>query len=137
MEPIDCPYCGGKATFRDTRLIYGRSYGMGYICENYPKCDAYVGAHRKDDKPLGTPANAKLRKWRNKAHATFDPLWSAHKGLRVFSSRQKAYKNLAAYLKIPESKCHIAMFDATQCHKVTIFAKVVRKEVLNGGKDNT
>ena len=47
---IRCPYCGAKATLRPSTAVYGERAKEGsylYICDRYPKCDAYVGAHQK------------------------------------------------------------------------------------------
>lgn len=32
-----CPDCGGKAELKDSAIIYGKSYGLVYVCENYPE----------------------------------------------------------------------------------------------------
>jgi len=42
-----CPYCKGETKYVDSSLVYGRSYGMMYLCE---PCDAYVGVHHKTSK---------------------------------------------------------------------------------------
>ncbi|MBL0255764.1 MAG: hypothetical protein IPQ27_12795, partial [Chitinophagaceae bacterium] len=41
-----CPYCGNKTEYIDSSFIYGKSYGMIYICKPY---DAYVGVHKGTD----------------------------------------------------------------------------------------
>ena len=46
MRNVYCPYCGQQAEYVDSKVIYGRSYGMAYLCRN---CDAYVGVHRGTD----------------------------------------------------------------------------------------
>lgn len=61
MRNVYCPYCGRQAEYVDSKVIYGRSYGMAYLCRN---CDAYVGVHRGTDEPLGRLADASLRKWK-------------------------------------------------------------------------
>lgn len=115
MPDVKCPYCGGKAVLRDSAIIYhGKSYGNAWICENYPRCDAYVGCHKRGDAPLGRLANAELRKAKKLAHWAFDPLWRRH-GQRA---RSVAYKWLAKALGIPESECHIEMFDVAMCERV-------------------
>lgn len=38
-----CPYCGKPTEFVDSSVIYGRSYGMIYLCRD---CRAYVGVHK-------------------------------------------------------------------------------------------
>ena len=55
MRNVYCPYCGRQAEYVDSKVIYGRSYGMAYLCRN---CDAYVGVHRGTDEPLGRLADA-------------------------------------------------------------------------------
>ena len=73
---VYCPYCGKEAELIDSSVIYGRSYGMAYICFD---CDAYVGTHKGTEKPLGRLANAELRKWKMRAHDAFDPIWKSRK----------------------------------------------------------
>ena len=107
---VYCPYCGKEAELIDSSVIYGRSYGMAYICFD---CDAYVGTHKGTEKPLGRLANAELRKWKMRAHDAFDPIWKSRK-----MSRKKAYSWLAEKLKLPEEKTHIGMFDIGMCKKV-------------------
>ena len=72
MRKVYCDYCGRQAEYVDSKVIYGKSYGMMYLCRN---CMAYVGVHKGTDKPLGRLANAELRYWKKRAHAVFDPLW--------------------------------------------------------------
>lgn len=45
-----CPYCGRPTEFVDSSVIYGRSYGMIYLCRD---CRAYVGVHKGTDQALG------------------------------------------------------------------------------------
>ena len=55
-KPVDypvCPYCGAVSILTDSKVVYGKSYGMIYLCRNYPKCDAYVGVHKRTNEPLG------------------------------------------------------------------------------------
>jgi len=109
---IICDYCGDKATYEDSSVIYGRSYGMVYIC----KCVegwAYVGVHKGTNKPLGRLADKTLREMKKKAHSVFDPMWKSG-GL----SRKQAYSWLADKLSIKGKDCHIGMFDCAQCTKV-------------------
>jgi len=102
-----CPYCGEKVEFTDSKVIYGKSYGMIYLCV---PCDAYVGAHRDTNRPLGTLANKGLREWRKKAHAAFDPLWTENR-----MSRTCAYRHMRNCMKLSNRDAHIAMFDIEQC----------------------
>lgn len=109
---VSCPYCGQQAEYVDSAEIYGRSYGMVYLCR---PCDAYVGVHEGTDQPLGRLANRELRRWRNRAHAMFDPLWQRGRFRR---RRNDAYAWLAEKMGLPKEETHIAMFDIPQCKQV-------------------
>ena len=107
----NCPYCGGSVSLVSSSKVYrGRDFGLMYLCDNYPSCDAYVGVHKGTNRPLGTLANAELREWRKKAHAAFDPL---HKSGRM--SRKQAYKLMQHLMDIDDKEAHIANFDVDQC----------------------
>lgn len=109
---VICDYCGTVADFVDSSAVYGRSYGMIYLC---PKCGAYVGVHKGTDKPLGRFADEDLRRWKKSAHAAFDPLWQ----IGEFRGRRKAaYRLLSEQMGLPEEKTHIGMFDVAQCKQV-------------------
>jgi ssDNA-binding Zn-finger/Zn-ribbon topoisomerase 1 len=111
MKKIICPYCGSYADFKDSAVVYyGKSFGMMYICSNYPVCDAYVGVHNGTDNPLGRLANAELRKWKKRAHEVFDELWKSKR-----YPRSKAYKMASDMLGIPVSETHIGMFNVQDC----------------------
>jgi hypothetical protein len=98
-----------------------------------PADEAYVGTHEATGEPLGTLANAYLRRLRNQVHRAFDPLWmdaarrdaTSTKNLRlkkpkplnyfIPQHRQAAYAALAAAMQLSVEECHIGMFDAKQC----------------------
>ena len=109
---MNCPYCNKKAKWGENKEIYGRNYGKSYMCYYCKDCNAYVGCHNNTRKPLGTMANAELRKWRMLAHAHFDPVW---KGGQV--SRKEAYKLIG--------NIHIGESSIEQC-------KEIIKKVNNG-----
>ena len=111
-QEVYCPYCGNKAEYVDSAEIYGKSYGMVYLCR---PCDAYVGVHDGTDIPLGRLANRDLRRWRNRAHAAFDPLWQQGRYRR---RRNDAYAWLAGKMGLTKEETHIAMFDVEQCKQV-------------------
>lgn len=113
-----CPYCGADIELKDSSVIYGRSYGLVYVCSNYPNCDAYVGTHKGTTHPLGSMANAELRKWRKEAHMYFDTIWKCWKEEGVKQARSKAYKWLAEALGTPDKEVHIAWMGVTECQKV-------------------
>lgn len=127
-----CPYCNGKTAFVDSAVIYGRSYGMIYLCG---KCDAYCGVHKGTDKALGRLANAELRHWKKEAHKYFDQLW---KGGEM--SRDEAYKELSTHLSILPIYTHIGMFSVETCKEVVDWSKKLlndfRRLDLDFGIDN-
>lgn len=111
MKEVFCDYCGRRAEYVDSKVVYGKSYGMIYLCRH---CMAYVGVHKGTDKPLGRLANAELRYWKKEAHAVFDPLW---KYGRFKHHRNAAYGWLAQKMGLPIEKTHIGMFDASECRR--------------------
>lgn len=127
FKPPVCEYCGATAVLRDSAVLYkGTSYGPAWICENYPECDAYVGAHEDGNKPLGRLANAELRGWKQKAHAAFDPLWKDGP-----LSRTEAYNWMADILGLTKEQAHIGELDLGMC-KGLIAAVDARKATEQG-----
>lgn len=109
-----CPYCGSDVNYTDSSVVYnGVSYGMIYLCSQYPKCDAYVGCHKGTATPLGRLANSELRYWKKEAHKKFDWLW---KGGGM--TRTGAYKLLQQRMNLTEEEAHIGKFDVEQCKRV-------------------
>lgn len=120
MREVFCDYCGRRAEYVDSKVVYGKSYGKIYLCR---QCMAYVGVHKGTDKPLGRLANAELRYWKKAAHAVFDPLWQRgpYKGYR-----NAAYAWLAEKMSLPLEKTHIGMFDVGQCRQAI---SIINKEM--------
>ena len=117
---VVCPYCGKNAKLVDSKEVYGKSYGMIWLCK---PCDAYVGCHKnsKQHKPKGRLANKELRSWRMKAHDAFDPLWQRKMRKEKCSksvARKAGYKWLAGELGIPYEECHISWLTIEQCQMV-------------------
>lgn len=109
---VFCDYCGRRAEYVDSKVVYGKSYGMIYLCRS---CMAYVGVHKGTNKPLGRLANAELRHWKKRAHAAFDPVWQ----YGIFRHRRNdAYAWLAQKMHLPVEQTHIGMFDVAQCRQV-------------------
>lgn len=124
-----CPYCGKPTEFVDSSVIYGRSYGMIYLCRD---CRAYVGVHKGTDQALGRLANAELREAKKEAHFYFDQIaktnlinkiWKKH--IPNTSNRSKAYLWLSSQLGIPHEVCHIGMFDVDNCKRVIELCKPI------------
>ena len=112
-QTMNCPYCGSNVSLASSTIVYnGRDFGLIYLCDSYPICDAYVGVHRGTNQPLGRLANAELRTWKKKAHAAFDPLW---KSKSAKMSRKQAYQLMQKLLNMSEEEAHIGKFDVEQC----------------------
>lgn len=81
QKPIKCPYCHANASLRPASVVYGlnrRSQGKFlYLCDRWPACDAYVSAHDKTHRPMGTLANGDLRHKRILAHRALEQSASA------------------------------------------------------------
>jgi hypothetical protein len=117
-----CPYCDKETECVDSSVIYGKSYGLIWLCE---PCKAFVGVHRGTHRALGRLADDTLRTWKKNAHACFDQLWQRKikKGFTKQVARDKAYKWLSSEMKIPKEYTHIGMFDEEQCRKVIELCK--------------
>lgn len=119
-----CPYCGSGVSYTTEYEIYSRTFKDRKVvkCNNYPKCDSYVGCH-EDGRPLGRLANRKLRKAKKQCHALFDRLWMpiAHiEGVQRFT-RKEAYAWLSEKMELHPEYTHIGMFDLEQCEKAINF----------------
>ena len=115
--PTICRYCGGVIRLVPARMIYGLStdrLGLTseniYLCQN---CNARVGCHKGTNRPLGNVANEVLRLKRRETHKVFDAFWQGN-GM----SRTKAYKWLAAQMRLSEKDAHIGGFEMDQCQQV-------------------
>lgn len=115
-----CPYCSQPAEYVDSAVIYGKSYGMIYLCR---PCDAYVGCHKKSDKALGRLANRTLRGAKKQAHFYFDKIWKD--GLM---ERTEAYSWLSENMGVIRDLTHIGMFNEEQCAKVVELSRQFLKD---------
>ena len=120
MSNPSCPYCQRSSEQVDGTEIYGSRPDLAgrtfYLCR---PCEAWVGTHRGTTTPLGTLANADLRRARSEAHAAFDPLWKgAEAGPARFPNRTAAYAWLAEAAGLSRERCHIAMMDLETCRRV-------------------
>lgn len=117
-----CSYCGGNAEFAghgDYLYPYRKDFGPVWACPSCPS--TYVGCHPNSILPLGRLADDQLRKAKQAAHQSFDPLWKgkiAIEGCRPHKARKLGYAWLAAQLGIHVDACHIGWFDEAQCARV-------------------
>ena len=112
-----CPYCGGLSEYVDSTVIYGRSYGMIYLCK---PCDAYCGVHKGTNIALGRLANRQLRELKKQAHLYFDALWQPP---TAKMTRKEAYRWLRDKLGTAKNETHIGMFTEQQCRDTVEFSK--------------
>ena len=128
---MSAPHCCGKPTrLTNGREIYPHLPRLAskpiYTCD---QCGARVGCHPGTTDPLGTPANAELRRARMELHnRMIDPLWQtadrsggyqpedekARRRIRR-SARTRVYEFLADRMGITRDECHTGMFDMEQC----------------------
>ena len=106
--------CGSPAVLRSAEGLCRthRPGAMAYVCSRYPACDSYVGTHKKDRSPLGTPANKSLRHKRILAHRSLDAVQH-----RFQMQKWEAYVWLQAKLGLSESETHIGMFSEYMCDR--------------------
>lgn len=124
-DTIRCPYCGSQATLHPADYVYGKSAIPGnllYVCDRYPACDAYVGAHQKTKLPMGSLANGDLRHKRIEAHRSFNWLWTS--GLMT---KSQAYRWMQAKLGLSDSQAHIAKFSAYMCDQLICICRDVQR----------
>lgn len=114
-EPV-CPFCASVATLAYGIDVFPHRPDLAekpfWVC--WP-CDARVGCHPNTKEPLGTLANAALRRLRSEVHELLDRRWlSAHPRNRQ-ARRGDTYAWLAKQLGLSEPECHVGMFDAERC----------------------
>jgi hypothetical protein len=117
-----CPYCNLNAVWVENKEIYGRNYGKSYMIWLCRLCEAYVGCHKNTKKPLGTMANASLRKMRIHIHSLIDPIWKSG-----IMSRKDLYKKLSDYMG---KEFHVGECNENDCKKIEAY---IHKEFINEG----
>jgi len=112
---IKCGECGAPMELRYTNKFKfkdGKPRPF-WGCSRFPECKGTHGAH-PDGTPLGIPANAETKKWRRKAHESFDQ-WTEDCGL----TRPQAYIKLAEHFNVGE--IHIGEMGIEACKHVIRF----------------
>lgn len=122
LSGLICPYCSRNTDLIDSKYIYGRSYGMIYICK---PCNAFVNINSRTGRALGRIANKKLRELRKLAHIYFDRIYPTKK----IKNRKSAYFFLSDKMGIDIKYCHIGMFNEKQCKQVIN----ISKKLIKGG----
>ena len=124
-EEVYCPYCKQKTVLVDSSEIYGKSYGLIYLCK---RCKSYVGVHKGTTKPLGTPASKKLRELRKQTHSYLDELWLNKPKSKRNLERKRVYSWLSEKMNIPIEKTHVGMFTESQCIEAI---EILREELIS------
>lgn len=97
----------GREVYPHRRDLYGRKV---WVCK---PCGSMVGCHTGSIKPLGTLANAELRKKRTATHKALDPFWQS--GLM---SRDAVYAWVASALGLSREDAHVGRFTLEQCDRL-------------------
>ena len=110
-----CPYCGAHAYMRPASVVHGEKARDEYlyVCSRYPKCDAYVTAHRRTCQPMGVLADSSLRRKRMLAHRAFDQLWRGG-----VMQKWQAYIWMQAKFGLNHDQAHIANFSEYMCDEL-------------------
>lgn len=125
---IICPYCGEVAVLRNASVLRGRSFGMAWVCKDYPKCDSYIGCRKGTTTPIGRMADKKTRIARKKAHVAFDPLWKSGGMLRG-----TAYRLLGSHLGLSGKQTHIGLFGVVLCGETVKFVELYNRKKRKDG----
>lgn len=102
-----CNYCSSTASLRQFSAPDTRASRLAYICDG--GCDAHVGFHKGDRMPLGTLADAPLRRYRQ---SNLQLLKSYEETNKI--SRKAAYELVAAEMKMALHQVKIARLDYRQ-----------------------
>jgi hypothetical protein len=123
-----CPYCNCSTELVLGDLIYPHKVLLiprpKYLDKWYYRCvenlDHYVGTYSDNKTSLGRLADNELRKWKNKGHNIFDPLWRDKK---IFKSQKEAYKWLSKKMELSIEHTHFGMFTIEQCQQAINFCE--------------
>jgi zinc-finger-containing domain len=82
MEPntitiYPCIECGETPSRVTGRDIYPHLPDLHSLTFWLCVCGAYVGSHKRDGSPLGSPAGRRTKDARIRAHKWFDPIWQS------------------------------------------------------------
>ena len=114
---IKCPYCNSPAVLRPASAVFGRNVKSKgsylYVCSHWPKCDAYVSAHKNNLRPMGTLANGELRHKRIIAHRALEAYRT-----KTRMSKWGIYLWMQGKLRLDARHTHIAMFTEEQCDQL-------------------
>lgn len=115
-----CPYCDIEAEWVENKTFYGRNFGKSFMAWWCRKCGARVGCHQNTKQPLGTMANASLRKMRQHVHGIIDPLWQSGK-----ITRKEIYRKLSEEMS---REVHVGESNNEQCKEIIRIVQIMLNE---------
>ena len=129
---IRCPYCNSPAILRPAGTVYGRNVKTKgshlYVCSHWPECDAYVAAHKSDNRPMGTLANGDLRHKRILAHKAMEEYRAKPR-----MDKWGLYLWLQGKLNLDSRHAHVGMFTEEQCDRVMFECKKALENLSGEG----
>lgn len=140
FDPPSCGMCASQSRLTDGSEIYPHRPDLH--AKHFYKCDgcgAYCGCHGNTTEPVGTPADAALRKARMILHnELLDPLWMEADRSGVYApeddkarsiirkaARGRVYRYLAEKLGLTFGETHTGHFDLETCRKAWLALKGV------------
>ena len=134
-SPAICAHCGSECRLTDGKEIYPHRSDLHML--RFWKCDpcaAYVGCHKADDgtKPLGTAADAELRRLRQQVHGVVDPLWqNAKQRGRARQAVYKALTNIGHHLGFVDigTSFHSSHLSVSQAHSFLLAKQQIVNQV--------
>lgn len=122
-----CPYCKAKTKLVSEEVIFGRLYGtnkMFVCCNNYPKCNSYVGTDNHHV-AKGRLAGHNLRK--KKKRLTDIIYRITH---NKYETKDELYNQIAEYLGIPRQYVSPDLFNIDTCEQAYTFCGTILSEHL-------
>lgn len=141
MKAAICAHCGSECRLTNGKEIYPhRSDLHALFFWKCDPCSAYVGCHKagmsdnnpEGKKPLGTAADAELRRLRQQVHSTVDPIWqnAKHRG-RARQAVYKALTNIGHRLGFVDigTSFHSSHLSVSQAHSFLLAREQIVKQL--------
>jgi len=113
-KDLKCHDCGCGAKLINSKEVYGASYGLMWVCQNFPKCNNRVGCKKGTTTPIGELAGEDLRNLRKKIYEIIDTLFRTKK-----QNINQLYDEIG--IKFGLFPFRIGDLTVEQCHKVLEF----------------
>jgi hypothetical protein len=164
-KPGDCAHCRRLTVPVSGLLVHPHRKDLQrrkfFRCK---PCGAHVGTHKDTGKPLGTCANAELRRARGFVHRTLDPIWQKQapdfytanpliamevvgttdrnfltspraRKLLAKEARKQTYLYMQHALGLTAELTHVAMMDMVGCRRAYLLLQgKTYEDILSGAK---